>query len=212
MAIKVLIVDDHQVILDGFISIFSSIDDIEVVGTAKDGQAALDFLADQDTDIVLLDINMPVLNGVETCKRISRDFPEIKVIALSMFDQQSYFKRMLQHGALGYLLKDDSAQEIEKGIRQVNGGERYISSQLKDQLANIDFLLGRNNKNLLPEISDRELEVLELLSQGLTDTEIGKKLFISFHTAKTHRKNLLSKLGAKNSAELIKKALERGLI
>ncbi len=211
MPIRIIIADDHQVILDGFSSIFSHSPEIEVIKLCRNGQQVLDHLEKEKVDVVILDINMPILNGVETCKKISQEFPQTKVIALSMYDQQSYFKRMLQYGALGYLLKDDSAHEIEEAIRSVHRGERFISKQLQDRLASIDFLLGKKQTQLV-HLSDREKEVLELLSQGLTDPQIGEKLFISFHTAKTHRKNLLSKLDAKNSAELIKKALEKGLI
>ncbi len=211
MPIQLLIADDHQVILDGFTSIFESIPDINVVATCRNGQQVLDFLAIQKVNVVLLDINMPIMNGVETCKKISRSFNDVKVIALSMYDQQSYFKRMLQYGALGYLLKDDSTEEIVRGIRAVHQGSRYISNQLKDRLADLDYLLGKKSYVAI-EISERELEILELLSQGLTDPQIGEKLFISYHTAKTHRKNLLSKFNAKNSSELIKMALEKGFI
>ena len=208
MDIRVLLADDHQVLLDGFISIFEGIEDVEVVGAVKNGQEVLDFLEENQVDVLLLDINMPVLNGVETCKKVTRKHPNVKVLALSMYDQQSYLKRMVQHGASGYLLKDDSAEEIEKAIRVVTQGERYVSSQLQDRLTSIDFL-ARQNKTVFT-VSQREKEVLELLSQGFTDQEIGDKLFILFHTVKTHRKHLLSKFNAKNSAELIKKALEKG--
>jgi len=211
MSIRLFIADDHQIILDGFCSIFEVVEDIEVVGKGKNGKEVLTFLENNTVDIILLDINMPILNGVETCKMVNRDYPDVQVIALSMFDQQSYLKRMIQHGARGYLLKDDSATEIEQAIRTVYQGDRYVSSQLKDMLASIDFLLGSNKKGLI-DISEREQQVLELLSEGLTDQQIGDKLFISFHTSKTHRKNLLSKFNAKNAAELIKMALEKGFI
>ncbi len=210
MEIRILLADDHQVLIDGFKSIFERVDDIRVVGAANNGKEVLDFLSQKTVDVVLLDINMPVLNGVETCKRITKKYPEVKVIAVSMFDQQSYFKRMIQHGAMGYLLKDDSADEITHAIHTVMAGDRYVSTQLQDRLSSIDFLT-RTNKAIF-NVSPREKEVLELLSQGLTDQKIAEQLFISFHTVKTHRKNLLLKFDAKNGAELIKKALEKGHI
>ncbi|MDH3649772.1 MAG: response regulator transcription factor [Saprospiraceae bacterium] len=210
--IHLLIADDHQVLLDGFISIFDDIDDIEVVGTARNGQEVLDFLSDNETDVVLLDINMPVLNGVETCKQITKKYPHLHVVALSMYDQQSYFKRMIQYGAKGYLLKNDSVEEIERAIRQVMDGSRYISSQLQSMLSSVDFMAGNNKPRFGSEISPRELEVLQLVAEGHTDQEIASQLFISHHTVNTHRKKLLTKFDAKNTAELIKKAMEKGVI
>ena len=208
--IRVLIADDHQVILDGFNSIFHQLEDIELVGKLKNGQEVLEFLESSKVDIAILDIKMPLLNGVETCKKISRMYPNTKVIALSMFDQQSYMKRMFQYGAMGYLLKDDTAKEVEKAIRLVHAGEKYISMELRDRLTNVDRIV--NPRGLAIEITSREEEVLSLLSQGLTDNEIGEKLFISFHTAKTHRKKLIAKFGAKNTTDLIRMAMEQGRI
>ena len=210
--IHLLIADDHQVLLDGFISIFDDIDDIEVVGTARNGQEVLDFLSDNETDVVLLDINMPVLNGVETCKQITKKYPHLHVVALSMYDQQSYFKRMMQYGAKGYLLKDDNVEEIERAIRQVMEGKRYVSSQLQSMLSSIDFIAGNNKPHFGSEISSRELEVLQLVAEGHTDQEIASQLFISYHTVNSHRKKLLTKFDAKNTAELVKKAMEKGVI
>lgn len=208
--IRVLIADDHQVILDGFNSIFHQLEDIELVGKLKNGQEVLEFLESSKVDIAILDIKMPLLNGVETCKKISRMYPNTKVIALSMFDQQSYMKRMFQYGAMGYLLKDDTAKEVEKAIRLVHAGEKYISMELRDRLTNVDRIVNPRGRAI--EITSREEEVLSLLSQGLTDNEIGEKLFISFHTAKTHRKKLIAKFGAKNTTDLIRMAMEQGRI
>ncbi len=210
--IRLLIADDHQVLLDGFASIFDSVDDIEVIATANNGQHVMDQLEQVEVDIILLDINMPVLNGVEVCKKVSQKYPHIKVIALSMYDQGSYVRRMLQYGAKGYLLKNDSADEMIRAIRQVQQGEFYISGQLKEKMASIDFIIGRQKRSNHQDISDRELEVLDLLSNGLTDQEIGEKLFISHHTANSHRKSLIQKLNAKNTVELVRIALDKGLI
>lgn len=210
--IQLLIADDHQILLDGFKSIFDNIDDIEVVGTANNGQEVLDFVAQQVVDVILLDINMPVLNGVETCKRLTKLYPSIHVIALSMYDQQSYFKRMIQYGACGYLLKNDNIDEIEKAIRTVMSGEKYISSQLQEQFASIDFLAKTSRDNYSAALSPRELDVLKLVAEGFTDPKIAEQLFISHHTVNSHRKKMLSKFNAKNTAELVKISMERGII
>lgn len=209
--IKLLIADDHQVLLDGFTAICNLIEDFTVVATAKDGLDVLSKVEKETLDVILMDINMPNLNGVETCKKLSKTHPEIKVVALSMYDQQSYLKRMLQYGAKGYLLKNDHAAEIEKGIREVAAGKIYISTQLKDKLGSISYLINNQPPNH-SQISSRESEVLQFIADGFTDQQIAEKLFISIHTVNSHRKNLLVKFKAKNTAELVKKTIEQGLI
>lgn len=210
--IKLLIADDHQLLLDGYIAMFEHIDDITVIAKAHNGKEVMEHLTEVSPDIILMDINMPVLNGVETCKKITKKYPDTSVIALSMYDQQSYFKRMMQYGAKGYLLKNDSAEEIEKAIREVHQGERYISSQMREHLASIEYLSGTQSKYKAVDISNREKEVLQLVSDGYTDQQIADQLYISYHTVNSHRKNLIIKLDAKNTAELIKKAMEKGFI
>ncbi|MFT4568209.1 MAG: DNA-binding NarL/FixJ family response regulator [Saprospiraceae bacterium] len=210
--IRLLIADDYQVLLDGFNSIFDSIEDITVIGTAQNGKEVLEILKTSAIDVILLDINMPVLNGVETCKKLTKQYPGIKVIALSTYDQQSYFKRMMQYGAKGYLLKNDGAETIEKAIRMVITGGRFISPQFQNMLSSIDYLSGKKASLMGSEIAPKELKVLNNIASGLTDLQIADKLFLSFRTVNSHRKNLLLKLDAKNTAELIKKAMERGVL
>ncbi|MBT8234540.1 MAG: response regulator transcription factor [Saprospiraceae bacterium] len=206
--IKILIADDHKVLLDGFKSLFENINDIEVVATAKNGVEVLDLLKSTEVDVVLMDINMPILNGVETCKKIKKLYPKIKVVALSMYKEVSYVKRMKAYGASAYLLKDDSSNEIIKAIYEVYDGGQYFSKQLKDLLFN----------NVLSDdlgvvtLTRREKEVIQLISEGLSNKEIGQKLILSTHTIDSHRKNLLAKFNAKNKAELVKKAMEKGLL
>lgn len=206
--IKILIADDHKVLLDGFLSIFQSYNQIEVVATAANGQQVLDRLKEVEVDIALLDINMPILNGVETCKKIKTKFPKTKVIALSMYRQKSYIKRMIQHGAMGYLLKDDSAEEIIDAITSVHQGKKYFSRQLSSDV--FDAQTNRDQK--IADITSREQEVLNLIAQGLSNKSIGLKLSISIHTVDSHRKSLLSKFQAKNAAELVRMASEKGLL
>ncbi len=210
--IRLLIADDHQDLLDGFISIFDDIDDISVVGTAYHGKEVLDFLSENVADVILLDINMPVLNGVETCKKVTKHYPHIKVVALSMYDQQSYFKRMIQHGAKGYLLKNDSTDEIEKAIRKVHEGGRYVSSQMQSMTSSIDYIAGEKVSLMGAEITSQELEVLQLISERKTDLQIEGMLLISINRIKSYRKNLLLKFDAKTENELIKKAMKNGIL
>lgn len=206
--IKLLIADDHKVLLDGFKSLFENISDIDVVATVKNGAEVLETLKNTKVDVVLLDINMPVLNGVEACKKIKKLYPEIKVVALSMYKEVSYVKRMKTYGASAYLLKDDSSEEIVKAIYKVNDGGEYFSMQLKDLLFNNVF----SDDLGVVTLTKREKEVIQLISEGLSNKEIGEKLILSTHTIDSHRKNLLSKFDAKNKAELVKKAMEKGML
>ncbi len=207
--IKLLIADDHKVLLDGFISIFEKEPDLDVVATAGNGIEVLSLLSTTEVEICLLDINMPELNGVQACKKIMKKYPHMKVIALSMYKQASFIKRMKQNGAKGYLLKDDTADELIEAIRTVHQGGEYYSKQLTQILMNNIFEIDEFNQD---SITKREKEVLVLMCEGFTNREISEKLFLSEHTVISHRKNLLIKLKARNSVEMVKIALEKGLI
>ena len=207
--IKILLADDHQLLLDGLSKILEGIPDMQLVGTTTSGQEVLELTMNLGPDVVLLDINMPGMNGVEVCKKLMKRSPDAKVIALSMYKRQSYIQRMIQFGAKGYLLKDDSSKEIEAGIRSVLQGEYYISSQLNTDLLS---LLKPHSFSPEQEITPREIEVLEHISKGMTNHEIAEKMYLSQHTIESHRKNILIKLDAKNTADLIRVAIEKGLI
>jgi len=206
---RLLLADDHQILLDGFVAILQGVNDMQVVATASNGKRVLDLLDEHEVDVVLLDINMPEMNGVETCKKITKKYPDVKVIALSMHKRPSFIKRMMQYGAMGYILKDDDAAEIIKGIRRVMRGAKHFSLRVHDLVLEMNL---EKRKSEGTEISEREVEVLRLISQGLTNQEIAEKLFLSFHTADSHRRNLVEKLGAKNTADLVRIGLERGYI
>ena len=206
--IEIVVADDHKILLEGIVSLFNLVDDIEVVGTASNGVEVLELLKTKKVDLLLMDINMPVLNGIKTTKEVLRTFPYVKVIGLSMYDQHSYFKRMMKSGASGYLLKTDSSEEIMTAIKEVYLGKRYISSQMLRHFSSMDYLVNDSKT----ELSRRELEIVQLISEGHTDQRIADKLNISRHTTNTHRKNILQKMDVKNAAELVRKALEQGLI
>ncbi len=206
--IKILLADDHKVIIDGLMATIAKHNDMKVVAFAHDGRQVMDLLKDQEVDVALLDINMPELNGVEVCKKISKYHPGVKVIALSMYDAQSYVKRMHQYGAQGYLLKDDGAEEVIAAIRTVYQGDSYFSPRVNKPE---DHTYSAQSSASLV-ISEREMEVLALIAEGYTNGEIAERFFLSPHTVVTHRKTLLRKLDAKNSAELIKNAMEKGMI
>jgi len=205
--IRLLVADDHQALVDGFISIINEVDDIAVVATAANGYEVLKKLEEVTVDIVLMDINMPELNGVETCKRIRTKYVDIKVIALTMHKKQSFIKRMMQYGAKGYLLKDDPSSEIIRAVRAVMEGNIYHSQRVRDIALAFSDMADQST-----ELSPRELEILQHISHGLTNQGIAEKLFLSPHTTETHRRNLLLKLDAKNTAELVRKGMEKGLI
>lgn len=207
--IRLLIADDHQLLLDSLTTWFDQVEGLEVVGRAKNGLEVLKIVKETAVDVVLMDINMPELNGIMTCKKLTKSHPLVKVIALSMYREASYVKRMKSFGAKGYVLKDDSAEEMTTAIRAVHDGKEYYSSQLKDLI--IDSLF-TTLKPALPTITRREKEVLEKIAAGYSNNKIATLLFISAHTVDSHRKNLLAKFEAKNSAELVSKAMEQGLL
>lgn len=206
------IADDHQVLLDGLYTLLAAADDLEVVGTGQNGQEVLQFLRDHPVDVVLLDINMPVLNGIETCKILHKDYPQVRVLALSMYEKASFIQQMLKNGASGYILKNTGQDELVEAIRTVHRGEQYLSKVVSDTL--MQSMLGRpaTSRQYIPEMTRREKEILLLIAKEFTTQEISEQLHISLNTVETHRKNLLSKFGVRNSVGLIKIALERGLL
>ena len=207
--IQLLIADDHKVLLEGVSSIFQDLDNINVVATARDGIEAISQLQQQKIDIVLLDINMPNMNGVETCRIITERHPEVKVIALSMYKQSSYVNKMKMNGAKGYLLKDDSSEEIIAAIESVYAGNEYYSAQIQVVLSNPEL----DEMELdASSITRRESEILSLIAEGYSTKLIGDQLYISTHTVESHRKNLLLKFKAKNTASLVKKAMDFGVL
>ncbi|GJM35495.1 MAG: DNA-binding response regulator [Saprospiraceae bacterium] len=211
--INVLIADDHQLVIDGIKLMLSDESGLICAGEANDGVQALALLKEKPFDLVILDINMPVLNGVETCKQIHRDYPDVKILALSMLKEASLIKLMLKNGAHGYLLKNAGKDEVLEAIRAVLAGKKYFSEEVSDII--MASLAGSNPKTKtspFPKISRREKQVLQLIVEEYTTAEIAEKLFISFGTVETHRRNLLIKLGARNTAGLVRTSLEYGLL
>ena len=209
--IRLLIADDHKILLEGMASLFDQLEDIQVVSKVSNAKQAISFLeTNADIDIVLMDINMPVMNGIEGCKYIIKTFPKVRVIALSSYNKHSYINRMLKNGASGYILKNANAEDIEKGIRDVYDGNKHIPTEV------MNTLLGDNNEessdNYVPPLTKREKEVLELVAAEYTTKEIAEKLFLSFETIQTHRKHLIQKFNAKNIVGVVKKAADIGLL
>ncbi|NHF59157.1 response regulator transcription factor [Flavobacteriaceae bacterium TP-CH-4] len=207
--IQVFIVDDHKMVIEGLELLFREHDHISVIGSATGGEEALEMIPKTSAQVVLLDINMPGLNGMETCKQLLVKNPELKIIALSMHKESSLIKMMLSRGAKGYVLKNAGQEELIQAVETVHQGKMYLDKAVNDIVVkSIASGGGQKKTSPFPSISRREKEVLKLILEEYTTQEIAEKLFISFGTVETHRRNMMSKLGAKNTAGLVRIALE----
>lgn len=200
MAIKVFIVDDHYMVIEGIRSLLQYEKNVEWTGHAMNADSCLAFLRQQQPDIILMDINLPDKSGIDLCKEVKQAYPRIFIIGLSTFNQQSFIQKMMDNGASGYVLKNATQQELMEAIEVVIKGKTYLSYEAS-------YVLRKNYDHEAPILTRREKEVLELIAAGMTNNEIAGKLFVSSTTVDTHRKNLLSKLSAKNTAELVKLAI-----
>lgn len=210
-AIRILLVDDHRIITDGLRGLLADVPGMECVGTAADGAEAIHSLEHLPADVVLMDIDMPVLDGIEATARIKQRWPAVKVIILSMHDEVAMVQRVMDLGADGYLVKNCSRDELLLAIRDVYEGRRHFGSAL------MEGMLRQRQENAAradatKDLSERELEVLSALAEGLTNKEIGDRLFISPRTVDTHRTNLMKKLGVHNVAGLVRIAMKAGLV
>jgi len=206
-ALTFLLADDHQLFLEGLRLIVETNPMYSVIATASNGEEVLIKLSTHYIDIVLLDINMPKLDGVQTMKRIQEKYPESKVICISSHHEKIYIERMYAHGAMAYLSKNLDIEELMLAIEKAFNHEKYYSNEVLDLLFDKQNSK-RNKNNLLPyNLTARELEVLELIGNEYTTPEIATKLCVSQHTIISHRKNLLQKLQVKNTAGLVRFAL-----
>ena len=205
MAIKVFIVDDHYMIIEGIHSLLQYQKDMEWLGHAMNAASCLAFLQQQQPDVILMDINLPDISGIDLCKVVKTNYPNIHIIGLSSFNQQSFIQKMLDNGASGYLLKNATQEELVYAIKAVNEGEIFLSDEA-------ELTVQKNENSKIPIVTRREKEVLLLIADGLTNNEIASKLFISITTVDTHRKNLLAKFEVKNTASLIRMAVQIQLI
>ena len=208
MAIRIFIVDDHPVVVEGMKSLLQQMKDVEVAGAVSSALEAIAFLKTEDVDVMLLDINLPDISGIDLCKKVHREFPEIKILGISTFSDRSYISRMIDNGASGYLLKSASAEEINQAIHTVMKGKMYLTLSMEHVMRPLSI----TPIDGLPVLTKREKEILVYIGEGLTNNQIAEKLFISPLTVDTHRKNLLTKLNVNNTASLIRFAMEHGLI
>lgn len=214
---RLLLADDHTILRDGIRALLSAEPDLEVVGEASNGAEVLAILETIPVDVVLMDVQMPVLDGFATMPELRRRFPEVRVLVLTMLDHENYVARMMEAGALGYVLKNAAIGEITHAIRTVAAGNPFLCTEIG--LNMLYKLVGQSvsqtdetSGNTGADLTARELEVLKLIAEGLTNGEISDKLFISKRTTETHRQNIIAKTQAKNTAALIKLAVSRGLI
>ncbi|WP_235298748.1 response regulator [Portibacter marinus] len=209
-ATLVFIIDDHRLVLDGLRMLIESSDALELAGMADNGKEGIQRVADSKADILLLDIEMPHMNGIEVCKTIKIKLPDVKIIALTMLVQPSIISAMKKAGADGFIVKNTGSKELLFAIQQVIQGEEYYSAEVKISLEKGLTIQGTSQQ--IPQLSRREKEITKLIMESMSTKEIAAQLFISEGTVETHRKNILRKLNVKNSAGLVKMVMENRLL
>lgn len=204
MITRLFIVDDHHMVIEGIRSLMQDEKDIEWMGHATNASSCLVFLKHMEPDVILMDINLPDKSGIELCREVKELYPAVAVLGLSTFNQQSVIRDMMDSGASGYVLKNATKQELLTAITTVKMGRTFLSFEAVQSL--------RETANEAPVITRREKEVLQLIAEGLTNAEIAARLFISVPTVNTHRKSLIEKFDAANTAVLIGKAIKGGIL
>lgn len=208
MEIKIVLADDHKILRDGLRNIIEKISNFKVIAEATDGRAAVKLCAELKPDVVVMDIAMPGLNGVEASRQILQENPDIKIIALSMHSNKQFITGMLKAGAYGYLLKDSDSEELITAIKTVARNQKYISQKISGIIIN-EFVSTLQEDEAV--LSSREKEILQLIAEGKSSKEIGEILFLSSKTVDAHRKNIMDKLDLHTIPELTKYAIKSGL-
>ena len=211
MSISVLLADDHKIFADSLSLLLSNLEGVEVIGHVTDGKQVLTFLEKFPVDLVLSDLHMPYMNGVEMILHLRKRFPKVKVLMLTMAEDGLHIREALQAGVAGYILKSAGKEELEKALFTVANGERYLSNAVLQELYR-QPTSADEAADLLTSLTSREIDVLKLIAQEYSSNQVADKLFISLNTVETHRKNLFKKLNVKNSLGLIKFALKHGLV
>jgi DNA-binding NarL/FixJ family response regulator len=210
--IKVVIVDDHQIFVDGVKALLEQMNEITVVGEANNGVELIECLSKTECDVVLMDVNMPIMDGMEATQKVTAAYPNLKVLMLTMHDRAVYIEKLIKSGASGYVLKNTKKEELLAAITAVYNGESYYSAEVTKRI-----MEGLQKKSSAQKsvgnvsLTDRELEVIKLIVKELTTHEIADELCISHHTVESHRKNLISKLQVRGISGLVKYAVESGL-
>ncbi len=213
--INILLADDHTMFVDGIDSILKHESDMKVVGKVYKGTDVVEFIKANTVDLVLLDVNLPEMTGIEVCKALKEFENKTKILAISMFNEESFVTEILNNGAQGYILKNTGREELLRAIRTVVGGKSYFSDDVTQTIMKGLMKQRRASKQregFFPKISRREKEVLRLIIQEHTTQEIANKLFISLKTVESHRSSLLNKVNARNTAGLVRIAMENNLL
>lgn len=204
--INLLIIDDHPMVIEGMKAMLQQLNFVQLQASAMNAFDGIEMLKKHEVDVAIVDINLPDISGIELTAKIRKEFPKVQVLAMSTFKERSYISQMIQNGAIGYLVKSASKEEIEEAILSAYEGKFYLSQDLN---------LNRHDEADIPTVpilSSREKEVLKLIADGLTNPQIAQQLYISLHTVDSHRKNLLTKFAVNNTASLIKLAAKYNMI
>ena len=210
-AYTIVLADDHAMLREGIKTIINDTGDLEVVGEARDGMMLLKLLKQVRPDMVILDVSMPKLRGIEAAGEIQKQFPEIAILFLSMHRSREYLQKALAAGARGYVVKEDSGRDLIRAIRKIRRGGSYLSPMMMKALADDPLaVFGKTRKRGADPLTPRQRQILQLIADGRTSREIAELLFISIHTVHNHRKNIRQKLSIHRNADLVKYALKHG--
>lgn len=213
MTIRIVITDDHQLFREGIANLLSASPQIEIVAQAKNGQEAIEKAKRLKPDIMIMDLSLPIINGVDATRILHQELPETKVLVLSMHADKNFIKEALEAGAFGYLFKDCTYDQLIEAINTVYQGEKYLSAKITEVLIR-DYLSKKEEEvhDNSEELSERESEILKLMAEGKSTREISDVLFISVKTIGTHKQHILEKLNLKSTADLIKYAIKKGIV
>jgi len=209
---RIVLADDHMLFRQGMKKIIDELPEIQVVGAANDGLEAIDLVKELLPDLAILDISIPKLSGIEVCREIRRLFPSVKILMLTMHKDREYLYQALSAGAQGYLLKEDSDEELFAAIGTIRNGAIYVTKALAGVVStDISALFEGGEKTLSISLTGRERDVLKFISEGKSNSEVAEILGISIRTVETHRANIMNKLDLRNTAELVRYAIQKGL-
>ncbi|MBI9034893.1 MAG: response regulator transcription factor [Bacteroidales bacterium] len=214
--IKIIVVDDHQIVRDGIYLLVMNVPEIEIMGEAGNGDELFELLKKQQPDVIVLDLSLPKISGLEICRILHKDFSHIKVIVFSSYNDEDSIVNALKAGAKGYIPKDVFREELVTAIKAVKEGHEYLSNSIPNTIL-LNFIKKDREKvkfdyDKIADLTKREIEVLKLIAEGLSYKEIAEQLFISFRTVETHKNNILQKLSLRTTVDLVKYAIKNKLI
>jgi DNA-binding NarL/FixJ family response regulator len=212
MPIKVILADDHQLFREGLANLLAESKEVEVIAQAVNGKDAIDKAKQFRPDVMIMDINMPEMDGVEATSQLLKEIPEMKIIGLSIHANKQYIQGMLEAGSSGYLFKNCSFDELIKAIQTVHCGKKYLSEKITDILIQEYLNKKEIGTSITSELTDRESEILKLIAEGISVSDISNQLFVSIKTINTHKQHILEKLNLKTTTDIIKFALKKGII